>query len=391
MPKFPRFARKLEGLTGSIFEKFAAKMAAHGDNLVKLHIGDTYLPTEYPLPLAPDVLAQHPDYNRYCNTFGVLPLREALVQKLREDNALEVTPNHILVTCGATNGLSAAVETLVEPEEEVLLLAPFWPLFIGMVRVAGARPVEVPFYTTLYQNPNLDLAAHLERYVTPKTVALYLNTPNNPSGKVLNRRQLEQVAEFARAHKLWVISDEAYDGLTFDGLEHVSIATLPGLFEQTLTMFTFSKSFMFAGLRLGWVVGSEEAIRNLNKIMVHQIYSPSTVAQYLMVEPVRTRAQWLPRVRKHYQELRDLFVDKLQVAFSRPEGTYFIFFPTEKYLNGRTYEELVEACLDLGVSVAPGDSFGRDFKTWLRLCFTGEPPEKLEIGIERLNRVFGSV
>lgn len=388
MPKFPDFSWRPAEIPGSVFETYRATMQAHGEKLVRLHIGDTYLPPEYPLPLDPEFTKAHPDFNRYCDTFGVEALREALADKLREDNALDVRPEQILVTNGTTSGLSVSVSTLVDPGEEVLVLTPAWPFFFGMVRVAGGRILEAPLYSRLFDEPDLDIVGYLERLVTPNTVALYLNTPNNPSGKVLTRAQVQQIAEVARKHRLWVISDEAYDGLTFDDRPHVSIASLPQIFEQTVSLFTFSKSFMFAGLRLGFAVGTREAIERLNKIMVHQIYSPATVAQQMMVEPVKNRHMWLPEVRKHYQVLRDLFVERLEIAFPEPEGTYFIFFPADRYLNGRDYRALVDACLNAAVSVAPGHSFGKDFGTYIRLCFTGEPAERLVQGIARLNRIF---
>jgi N-succinyldiaminopimelate aminotransferase len=390
MPKFPNFSQRALQITGSVFEKFRAKMAAQGEDLIKLHIGDTYLPPKYPLPVHSAVMEKHSDFSRYCNTFGVEPLRDALVEKLQTDNELQVEKAQILITNGATNALSIAVMTLVDPGEDVLILTPAWPFFFGMVKVAGGNLMEVPFYTVLFEKPQLDIQDYLSRFISSKTVAIYLNTPNNPSGKVLNHEQLQQIAEFARKHQLWLISDEAYDGLTFDNLPHISVANLPEMFEQTLSIFTFSKSFMFAGLRLGYVVANKTAIKNLNKMMVHQLYSPSTLAQYMMVEPVKTRQQWLPAVLKHYQELRDLFVENLKIDFWKPEGTYFIFFSAEDYLRGRDYWEVVEACLDAGVSVAPGDSFGKDFIKYVRLCFTGEPQERLKVGIERLNKIFSS-
>ncbi|RMF60669.1 MAG: pyridoxal phosphate-dependent aminotransferase, partial [Calditrichaeota bacterium] len=375
MPRFPNFASRVSQITGSVFEKYRAKMVAQGQNLVRLHIGDTYLAPKYPLPIEQSVFARHPDVNRYCNTFGVDALRDVLAEKLRQDNSLEVVRENILVTNGATNALSISMMALVEPDDEVVILTPAWPFFFGMVRIAGGRVVEAPFYTRLFQEPELNIRDYLSKFITPKTAVLYLNTPNNPSGKVLNRAQVQAVAEVAQANDLWVVSDEAYDGLTFDGLPHISIASLPGMSDRTLTVFTFSKSFMFAGLRLGYVVASDVAVRNLNKMMVHQLYSPSTLAQVMMVEPVKSRQSWLPPVRDHYQELRDLFLERFQVAFPKPEGTYFIFFRADDYLHGRDYWQLIEACLDSGVSVAPGDSFGRDFGHYVRLCFTGEPRE----------------
>lgn len=390
MPKFPNYSQQVLQITGSVFEKFRAKMIAQGQNLVKLHIGDTYLLPQYPLPIYTAFVEKHTDFNHYCNTFGVDPLRDALMEKVQTDNLMQVEKEHILITNGATNALSISVMTLVEPGEDVVILTPAWPFFFGMVKVAGGNIIEVPFYTRLFENPQLDIKYYLEQFITQKTVALYLNTPNNPSGKVLNREQLQQVVDFARKHKLWVISDEAYDGLTFDGLPHISIASLHEMFEQTLSVFTFSKSYMFAGLRLGYIVANKRAVKNLNKIMVHQLYSPSTIAQYMMVAPVKTRHQWQPDVLKHYQELRDLLVEKLRIEFYKPEGTYFVFFPAQEYLRGRDYWELIEACLDNSVSVAPGDSFGKDFTDYIRLCFTGEPRERLEVGIERLNHIFNA-
>lgn len=390
MPGFPDFAERVTQITGSVFEKYRAKITKQGQNLVRLHIGDTYLPVRYALPIDAEVPITHPDYNRYCNTFGIEPLRTVLAEKLASDNNLPVNADNILITCGTTNALSVSMMALIEPGDEVIILTPAWPFFFGMVKLAGGQVVEAPLYTRLFDEPGLDIAAYLQQFVSPRTAAIYLNTPNNPSGKVMTPEQISQVAEVARRHDLWVISDEAYDGLTFDGRPHVSIASIAGMFERTLTMFTFSKSFMFAGLRLGYAVANEGAIRQLNKMMVHQLYSPSTIAQQMMVEPVKTRAQWLPPVRQHYQDLRDRFVADLDIDFPQPEGTYFIFFPVDKYLGKRDYWELIETCLDGGVSVAPGDSFGRDFGRYIRLCFTGEPPERLSVGIERLNAIFAA-
>lgn len=389
MPRFPNFAHRVESITGSVFEKYRSKMVAQGENLIKLHIGDTYLPPDYDLPVDKNLLADHPDFNRYCNTFGFEPLRDALTVKLKEDNSLSVNRDQILITNGATNALSISMMALVQPGDEVLVLSPAWPFFFGMVQIAGSKIIEVPFYTRLFDEPELDIERYLAEFITSKTVAVYLNTPNNPSGKILSQPQLEQVARVVQKNNLWLVSDEAYDGLTFDGQTHVSIATLPGMFERTLSVFTFSKSFMFAGLRLGYVVASEDVVATLNKMMVHQLYSPSTLAQQMMVEPVKTRRQWLPSVRNHYQMLRDLAVDIIEIDLHTPDAGYFIFFPADKYLRGRNYWDVIEMCLENGVSIAPGDSFGKDFSHYIRLCFTGEPEERLCVGLARLNDILG--
>ncbi len=234
MPQFPHSSSRVDDITGSVFEKYAPRIAAQGDRIVRLHIGDTHLPVNYPLPVQKELLDSHPESNRYCNTFGIASLRDALVDKLGEDNGLPVERNNILVTCGATNALSVAVMSLVNPGEEVLVLSPAWPFFFGMVKLAGGRVIDIPFYLELSRYPELDVAAYLAQFAGEKTVAICVNTPNNPSGKVLSGEQLRQIAAFATERNLWVISDEAYDGLTFDGRPHISIGSLPGMFERTL-------------------------------------------------------------------------------------------------------------------------------------------------------------
>lgn len=385
MPRFPRFAERSERITGSVYEKFRDRVAAGGDELVRLHIGDAYPAPPYQLPIDPAFAKAHHGFHRYCDTFGVPELRDALVTKLGEDNHIPVSTENVLVTAGATNALSATVAALIDPGDEVLMLSPYWPFFRGMVLAAGGNVVEVPFYTRLYSDP--DVFAMLDAHVTPKTVAIYLNSPNNPSGKVLTRAQLEAITRFARLNDLWLISDEAYDGMTFDGRSHISPATLVGMFERTVSVFTFSKVFMFAGLRLGYAVAEGSVVRAINKTMVHQLYSPSTLAQQMMVEPVQSRELWSGRFVSDCETIRDRVAQALRVDAPLPEGAYYFFFPILGYLRGRTTTEVIEELLDAGVSVAPGEDFGADFASWIRICFAGESPQRVLLGVERLNRI----
>jgi N-succinyldiaminopimelate aminotransferase len=389
MPKFPRYAERMTQIGASVFEKFRTKMIAKGDDLVKLHVGDSAARPPYDLPLDPSFVKDHPSFNRYCDTFGIPALREVLVDKVREDNGLDAAVDNVLVTCGATNALAVSMQTLVEPGDEVMLLSPFWPFFRGMIHMAGGVPVEVPFYTALYDNPDADIDAMLETAVTEKTAVLYLNSPNNPSGKVLSKTQLETVCAFAKRHELWLVSDEAYDGMVFDEHVHHSPASFDGMAERTLSVFTFSKVFMFSGARVGYVVGNEEVIRVLNKAFVHQLYSVSTVVQEMLVEPVKTRASWRAEFVGLSQELRDVCLKHLGANVAKPDGAYYLFFPVTEYLRGRDYWSVIDECLEAGVSVAPGQDFGEGFSHYIRICFAGEPRDRLELGMERLNAVLG--
>lgn len=388
MPKFPEFAERTTYVQGSVFEKFRPKMRRMGENLVKLHIGDTYLPPPYSIPIDEEFIRNNEGFNRYCDTFGIYPLRQALSEKVNSDNQLSANPDQILMTCGATNALNTSVQALINPGEDVMILTPTWPFFKGMVTIAGGNVIEVPLYVRLYQEPELDILDYLESFTTPKTAAIYLNTPNNPSGKVLSLSQLRQIADFAQKHRLWIISDEAYDGMTYDNHDHISVGSLPEMHSQTISIFTFSKVFMFSGLRLGYIVTGETTIKNLNKMMVHQLYSPATISQQMLIEPVKSRIKWRDAFVRHCHELRNMFITNLQICPQVPEGSYYLFFSIKDHLNGRDYWEAIDECLEKGVSVAPGNDFGEDFSDYIRICFAGENPARLEIAIDRLNEVF---
>jgi aspartate/methionine/tyrosine aminotransferase len=365
-------------------------MKKMGEKLIKLHIGDSYLSPTYRLPIDTLFLQENPGFNRYCNTFGIPELRNVLVEKLKIDNNFSnITFDEILITNGATNALNISLQNIVNPGEDVLVLTPCWPFFFGMVRMAGGNVIEVPFYTMLYRDPNLDLKDYLDDFLTENTVAVYFNTPNNPSGKVVDKNQQKQIAQWIQKHNLWLISDEAYDGMTYDDNSHLSIGSLPRMFEQTISIFTFSKVYMFAGLRLGYVVSSKENITNLNKVAVHQLYSPSTLAQQMMVNPVKTRHDWKSEFVTHSQSLRDLCINKLRISVQIPEAGYYLLFSIKDLLKGKNYWDIMDTCIENGVSVAPGKEFGSHYSDYIRLCFTGEPPDRLEVGIERLNSILG--
>lgn len=362
-------------------------MNQKGDDLVRLHIGDTYLPPAYPLPLENDFMISHRDFNRYCNTFGITELREAAAEKVEEDNHLKATSENILITAGATNALSASLMALVNPGEEVILLSPCWPFVRGMVVMAGGVAKDVPFYTQLQKNPEMDVKDVLNRALSPKTVAVYLNTPNNPTGYVLQESHIEALAKFCQKHRLWLLSDEAYDGMVYEPYRHISIGSYQNNAPQVLSVFTFSKSMMFAGIRLGYLVAERPVVEMVNKCMVHQLYSPPTFTQQMMVEPLRRRKEHQAKLTGHYRELRDLVRTTLPVEIPEPMGTYFCFFSVKPFMKGRSIEEIIRNSILNGVSVAPGGDFGPAYREYIRLCFAGESPARLEKGLERLKGV----
>jgi aspartate/methionine/tyrosine aminotransferase len=228
--------------------------------------------------------------------------------------------------------------------------------------------------------------------VGPRTVALYVTTPNNPDGKVLGRPQLEAIAGLARARNLWVLSDEVYEDLSYTS-PHVSIAGLAGMAERTITVFSLSKSYALAGYRVGYAVAPPPIMQALRKIANHSVYNVADVLQraalHLIEDPLS--AEWLEDARRTYIEARDLAASVVTAPHHLPDGATYLFLDLRSYLPGeQPIWPLVERLLDAGVSVSPGEQFGPGFERHARLCFTAVPPERLRVGLERLEQVLSA-
>jgi N-succinyldiaminopimelate aminotransferase len=276
MPRAPSLSASAQALRESIFSRLQGRLAKHGADGVPLHLGDTYLAP--PMAAREALEASAADWP-YGAPAGEAHLLSALAAKLRARNALEwATEAHLQVTVGATAALAAAARAVVDPGDEVICPTPHWPLIRGIVTNAGGVVVEAPLSQALYADDAADAAAILEPHVTARTTALYVTTPNNPDGKQLSRRHLEQLAELARRHDLWVLADEVYEDLAF-AAPHVSIASLPGMAERTLTVFSLSKSYAIAGHRLGYVAGAAAPMQALRKIANHTVYNVPSLLQ----------------------------------------------------------------------------------------------------------------
>jgi len=383
MPRAPSLSASAQALRESIFSRLQGRLAKHGADGVPLHLGDTYL---LPPMVAREALEASAADWRYGAPAGDAALLAALAHKLRARNALDwATEQNLQVTVGATAALAAAARAVLDPGDEVICPTPHWPLIRGIVTNAGGVPVEVPLTQKLYADASINAAELIEPAITPRTAALYVTTPNNPDGKVLPRAQVEALAELARRHDLWVISDEVYEDLLYDG-EHVSIASLPGMAERTISVFSLSKSFALAGHRLGYMVAAEAPMRALRKIVNHTIYNAPSVLQDMalsLFDSVETVA-WLDDARRRYRAARDAASAALRVAHHLPDAATYLFADLTQYAADDLWP-LVEKLLDAGVSISPGEQFGRGFERHARLCFTAVPLDRVLVGIERIN------
>ena len=325
-------------------------------------------------------VADFPGMHRYAPVHGLPALLDALVERERAKTGLALERDHILVAAGATGGLGAVAGALLEPGDEVLILAPYWPLIEGIVRSFHGTPVAVP--VDFDAASAADLVARLEARRSARTAALYFSTPNNPSGRVLPRKWVEAMVEWARSRDLWILSDEVYEPFIFAG-EHTR--ALPLAPERTFLAQTFSKCYGMAGNRCGYMVGPAAVMAELRKVATHTFYSTPTAAQLAAVRALAGPGDaWAALASASYAATGRAAAERLRVP--APEGSTFLFFDVAKHLDERGLGPLLEACADRGLLIAPGPSFG-PFPTHVRLCYTAVEPARALRGVEVLAQV----
>jgi len=379
-PGAERSAAAVAAMPGAVYTPF--DLTSHPGPLFLLHVGDTWME---PCPGArmEDLReADFPGLHRYTETGGIAPLVDAIVSKLGEKNGLAIAREQVLVTAGATSGLACAVSALCDPGEEVLILAPFWPLIRGIVRSQRATPVEVPFFDRV--GSIADALEALEARLSPRTVALYFSSPSNPAGRVLAPAWVEALAGWARRHDLWILSDEVYEEFVYRG-EHVSAARFAP--ERTLGAYSFSKSYGMAGDRVGYLVGPAAPIAEAHKVSVHSAYHAPTAAQVAALRALEGGAEWVKRAREVYGRVGREAASRLGVA--EPEGSCFLFVDAAARLDARGLPGFLADCFADGVVVAPGASAGEAYGSFVRLCYTALPPEAALEGVARLAKRLG--
>ena len=385
MPRFPQASAPVAAMGGSPYSALAHKLATFDGEVYPFHVGDTWMEPAVGCRMEDLAVADHPGMHRYAPPRGIPALLEGLVEKERHRTGLPTELDNVLVATGATGGLAAVVAAMVEPGDEVLILAPHWPLIGGMVRVAHGKAVQVPFMGVA-DSPETAVEV-VERHATARTVALYVSTPNNPSGKLIPGPWLAALAEWARRRGLWVLSDEVYEDFVYvEG--HTSFRPLAP--ERTVAVYSFSKSYGMAGNRCGSVVGPAEILNHALKAGTNTVYSVNTAAQLAAVRVMEGQADgWLRTAQEQYAALGRMAADRLGVP--RPEGSAFLFLDIADLLepdDDQTLMSFLERCADHRLLAAPGPSFG-PYPTHIRVCFTCAPPEVVERGIEVLAGLLG--
>ena len=319
---------------------------------------------------------------KYTPSAGDLALREAICAKLRAENGIDATPDRVIVSCGAKHSLANAFLALCNPGDEVVIPAPYWLSYPEMVRIAGGVPV---FVSTTPETGLKITAEQLEAAITPRTVAFVLNTPCNPTGAVYGEAELRALAEVCVRHGVYIIADEIYERLVYDGARHVSVAALgPEIAEQTLTVNGFSKAFAMTGWRMGYATGPREFIRAMTTVQSHTAGPPATFAQCGGAFALGRCGAEVRAMVRAFAERRDRIVALLRgipgVSCVEPRGAFYVFPDISSF--GLGSQEFARRLLDeRHVALVPGIAFGSDAN--VRLSYACGMDE-IEEGIRRI-------
>ncbi|MBI1953147.1 MAG: pyridoxal phosphate-dependent aminotransferase [Candidatus Omnitrophica bacterium] len=365
----------------------ARQLKAQGAPVVNWAAGEPDFDTPEPIKQAA-LAAIREGFTKYTPTTGIPELKEAIARRLKEDRGLIYEPAQIAVTCGAKHALYNLLQVLVDPGQEVLIPSPYWVSYPEMVRLAGGVPVEV---RTSPQNGFQIQARELEPLITAQTAGLILNSPCNPTGTVLSRATLSAVACLMRERGKWIISDEIYSALTFDG----AFTSVPSLgadvYAKTFLVDGVSKAYAMTGWRIGFMAGSAEVVEAAGRLQDHSTSNPSSISQRAALAALTQDQDFVRQMAREFAARRDRLVEGLKkiprLSWVKPSGAFYCFVDVSQ--TGLASNAFCERLLkEVHVAAIPGESFGWD--THVRLSFAASQAQ-IEEGLARLDRFVRSL
>ncbi len=329
--------------------------------------------------------AQSGKYNQYAPGPGSPALRNAVVEHAARFYDMEIDPARgVVVTAGATEGILSALMGLVDPGDEVIVIEPFYDSYVPGIIMANAIPVYVPLHSPTWTFDSDELRAAF----TPKTRAIILNTPHNPTGRVFTREELTLIAELCIEHDVTVISDEVYEHLLFDNARHIPIATLPSMFERTVTVSSAGKLFSATGWKIGWVYGAPALIEGVGRAHQFVTFAVHYPSQEAMAYALHLPDTYYTSFESMYETKRQLMLTALAssgMTYVAPEGTYFVMADFSPIFKGTPYEFARHLIQNAGVACIPPESFyGQEHasigKNYVRFAFCKSDAMLQEVG-----------
>ncbi|MFA6078985.1 MAG: pyridoxal phosphate-dependent aminotransferase [Candidatus Omnitrophota bacterium] len=379
-----RLSNRVSSISSSVtldITSKAKRMAKEGIDVVGFGAGEPDHDTPEHIK-AEAVKAIKEGFTKYTPSSGTLELREAISAKFEKDNSIKYSPAQIVVSSGAKHSLNNIFQAICEAGDEVIVPAPYWLSYPEMIKMAEAKPVCVETsQADHFRVTEKDLAAK----ITPKTKALILNSPSNPTGSIYGLDGLKMIARLAVKHKFFVISDEIYEKLIYDNKKHVSIASLgKEIYDLTLTVNGVSKSYAMTGWRIGYAAGPSDVMSAISNLQSHAASNPTSISQKAAIAALTGDQKCVNDMRMEFQKRRDLMVEMLSsikgMSCIKPEGAFYVFCDISKLNMGSI--KIAERLLDEAkVAVVPGAPFGAD--SFIRLSFATSM-EKIKKGIDRI-------
>lgn len=356
-----------------------SQMKAEGIDIISFSMGEPDFTTpENVIDACCDSL--HSGFTHYTPSMGIPELRQAVADFEREQDNVPCDASNVLIT-PTKQAIFLIMLAYINPGDEVILPDPSWVSYEACIRLAGGKPVYVP---TKYEEEFIVDPALIEAAITPNTKMIILNTPSNPTGGVIPGDVLKQIADIAIKHDLLVMSDEIYEAIIYEG-KHVSMASLPGMFDRTLLVSGLSKTYAMTGWRLGWAIASEENIKAINKLQSHSISCCVSFVQQAAVEALRGPQTAKQDMIKEFKNRRDLALDLIseipQLECNVPKGAFYVF---PKYSMDMPSAKVAEILLKEGhVAVTPGSAFGPGGEGFFRVSYAASEANIME-GFERI-------
>ena len=321
----------------------------------------------------------------YTSNYGIMPLREAVAEKLRNENNLDYTAKEVLITAGASESIYDSYSLILEEGDEILLPNPCWPNYVNAAYIMGAVPVR---YSLAEENDFQIDFDELEGLVTEKTKAIVIINPSNPIGSMFTLETLEKLADFAKKKDILVISDEIYEKIIYGNKKHISIASLDGMKERTITINGFSKTYSMTGFRLAYVAAPEEFIRVLNIIHQHNTSCATSFVQHGGLTALKEGGDASEEMVKEYKRRRDYIVEKVNsiegLSLNAPDGAFYAFINIKGL--GISSEEFCNYLLDEEcVAIVPGTVFGSAGEGFVRFSYASSYEDIVE-GLNRMEK-----
>lgn len=381
----PKLSTRLSAVPYTVFEEVNSALSGFAGEVAPLHQGKTWfepLGTEAGESECLFDLADH----QHAPPGGIEILRRRIAQVLETRHGVQTDAGSVVVTGGATHAIGAVLDAILEPGDEVLVASPQWLFATGVIRAAAGVPVEVPVFAALAQDGDTDFVAMLDEAISVRTKALYLNSPNNPTGKGLTHKQAATLASWARDRDLFVLADNAYEIYDFSPDGFRDIATEAP--ERTFAIYSFSKTYAIPGARVGFVVCPQGAAGTVRKAGLYSVYSVSTASQRRALRCLDVPRGELDRRSGLARSARDMAYERLVVPHRLADGGLYAWLDLSQWCGGGDGALFVKSAARMGVGLAPGPAFGPGNEDRARLCFTAAPPERTSWAFDQLNALY---